>query len=50
MDKGSNRKFQIEKSLPNRVASWHIFKKIPIWIYLEGLAIEVVGIFCDPLE
>jgi hypothetical protein len=29
-----------------RVASWYIFKpKIPIWVILEGLAMEDVGTF-----
>jgi hypothetical protein len=34
-----------------RVARWYIFKpKIPIWVILEGLEMEMVGIFYGPLQ
>jgi hypothetical protein len=35
-----------QKQALSRVARWHIFKpKIPIWVNLEGLAKEHVGVF-----
>jgi hypothetical protein len=37
--------------LGSRVARWFILTpKISIWVYLEGLGMENIGIFYDHLE